>query len=83
MGTVTSGNDTIIQIEGLAMVQGVAGTSFTDLAPVYTAAAGQVDVTDPLTAPGVTSRLGYSRSAYGGANSVNVPIWLSNISGKW
>lgn len=83
MGTVTSGNNTLVQIEGLAMVVGVAGTSFTDLAPVFTAAAGEVDVTDPLTVLGVTSRVGLSRSAYGGANSVKVPVHLQGISCKW
>ncbi|MGH9845209.1 MAG: hypothetical protein ACREEM_41360, partial [Blastocatellia bacterium] len=83
MGTVTSGNNTLVQIEGIAMCKGVAATSFTDMAAVYTAAAGEVDVTDPLTAVGVTARVGFSRSAYGGANSVLVPVHLIGISAKW
>jgi hypothetical protein len=83
MGTVTSGNNTLVQIEGLAHVLGAAGTSFTDGAPVYTAAAGEVDVTDPLTGPGVTSRVGFSKSAYAGANSVKVPVKLAHIACKW
>jgi len=83
MGTVTSGNNTLVQIEGLARCKGVAATAFTDGAPVFTAAAGEVDVTDPLTAPGVTARVGFSKSAYGGANSIQVPVMLANISSKW
>jgi hypothetical protein len=83
MGTVTSGNNTLVQIEGLAMVLATGGVSFTDLAPVYTAAAGVVDITDPLTGPGMTARVGFSRCNYGGANGIKIPVHLQGISCKW
>lgn len=78
MGTVTSGNCTLIQIEGLAQVSGVAGTTFVDNALVYTKAAGQVSVT-----AGTGLIVGRSKSAYAGANSVLVPVWLTDISSNW
>lgn len=81
MGTVTAGNNTIVQITGLAMVLGVAGTTFTDNALVYTQAAGEVSVTAAAIA-GVAV-VGLSKSAYAGANSIPVPVWLTGIEAKW
>lgn len=79
MGTVTSGYDTLVQIEGLASCKGKAADAFTDNGRVYSVASGEVSI----TAGAEEAVVGHSKSAYAGANSVLVPVWLSNISGKW
>jgi hypothetical protein len=81
MGAITSGRNTLLQTTGLASVLGVAATTFTDNALVYTQAAGEVSVTAAAIA-GV-GIVGLSKSAYAGANSVTVPVWLMNIESKW
>lgn len=77
-GVVTSGNNTLVQIEGLAEVLGVGATSFTDGARTYAAAAGEIDLAGDEEA-----FVGLSKSAYAGANSVKVPVWLMGLSCKW
>ena len=79
MGTVTSGNNTLIQYAGLALCSGKAADAFTDATRVYAVAAGQVSI----TAGDEEALVGISKSAYAGANSVTVPVWLTNLRGRW
>jgi hypothetical protein len=79
MGTVTSGNNTLVQTVGLASAKGKAADAFTDNGRVYTAATGEVSI----TAGDEEALVGLSKSAYAGANSVTVPVWLVNVQGKW
>lgn len=78
MGTVTSGNNTIVQTTGLASVLGVAGTTFTDNALVYLKTAGAVSVT-----AGTDTIVGQSKTTYAGANAIVVPVWLNKVEANW
>jgi hypothetical protein len=79
MGTVTSGNNSIFQIVGLAACLGKAADAFTDNGRTYTVASGEVSI----TAGDEEALVGLSKSAYAGANSVTVPIWLTGVKANW
>lgn len=82
MGTVTSGNRTLVQIEGLALVSAIGSTdAITDNGIVVTAAAGQVKGTlGTATAASAIAEaksiVGIGKMAYSGA-SVLVPVYLA------
>jgi hypothetical protein len=78
MGTVTSGNNTIIQTTGLAAALGVGATTFLDNAATYAKAAASVSVT-----AGSDVLIGLSKSTYAGANAITVPVWLLGIEANW
>jgi hypothetical protein len=77
LGTVTSGNRTLVQVSGLARVLGVGtGTAITDNATVITGAAGVV--LGGTTAPSV---VGIAKIASALASRLT-PIWLLDLDGR-
>lgn len=85
LGTVTSGNRTIIQVAGLAQVLSVGSTdALVDNRIVVTAAAGVVKsrLTAGSTADDATSVVGVAKMAYAGASKLQ-PIMLGNLALMW